>query len=150
MRRFLFIFAIVLFSLPILGAHAAEHRLVIAREAVNITGKPVSKITVNSAIPGPTLRFKAGEDAVIHVTNTMDEPSSIHWHGLLLPGEMDGVPGFNGFPGIKPQETFTYRFKIQFNRSSKNVKLSLSLYRSCFISEYFFSKSNSFLTPFTN
>tara|TARA_R110002124_G_scaffold266813_2_gene433812 strand:- start:796 stop:2577 length:1782 start_codon:yes stop_codon:yes gene_type:complete len=94
-------------------AYADEYRLTIAREAVNITGKTVEKITINGGIPGPTLRFKEGEDVTIHVTNKMDEDTSVHWHGLLLPGEMDGVPGFNGFPGIKPEETFTYHFKTR-------------------------------------
>lgn len=92
---------------------AEEYSLTIARESVNITGNTVEKITVNGTIPGPTLRFTEGEDVTIHVTNKMDEDTSIHWHGLLLPDEMDGVPGFGGFPGIKPGETFTYRFKIR-------------------------------------
>ncbi len=113
MRHFLFIFAFILSASFAIAAEAAEYRLTIARETVNITGKPVEKITVNGTIPAPTLRFTDGEDVVIHVTNNMDEPSSIHWHGLILPGEMDGVPGFNGFPGIKPHSTFTYRFKIR-------------------------------------
>lgn len=94
-------------------AWAGTYNLDIAREEVNITGKPMKKITVNGTIPGPTLRFTDGEDVIINVTNHMDEDTSIHWHGLLLPGEMDGVPGLNGFPGIKPGETFTYRFKIR-------------------------------------
>lgn len=95
------------------SAHAETYHLDIAREAVNITGTPVSKITINSGIPGPTLRFTEGEEAVITVTNHMDVDTSIHWHGILIPGAMDGVPGFNGFPGIKPGETFTYRFPIR-------------------------------------
>lgn len=94
-------------------AQAKEYNLVIAREPVNITGNSVKKITVNGTIPGPTLRFQEGEEVTIHVTNKMDEDTSVHWHGLLLPDEMDGVPGFGGFPGIKPGETFTYRFKIR-------------------------------------
>ncbi len=94
-------------------AKTMEYNLVIARQPVNITGKSVEKVTVNGGIPAPTLRFKAGDEAVIHVTNTMDKDSSIHWHGLLLPGEMDGVPGLNGFPGIRPGETFTYRFPLR-------------------------------------
>lgn len=49
----------------------------------------------------------------IHVTNKLDEDTSLHWHGLLLPGQMDGVPMFNNFPGIKPGKTFTYNFKIR-------------------------------------
>ncbi len=103
----------VLLTLASIQARAEEYNLTIAREPVNITGNSVKKITVNGTIPGPTLRFKEGEDVTIHVTNKLDEDTSVHWHGLLLPGEMDGVPGFNGFPGIKPGETFTYRFKIR-------------------------------------
>tara|TARA_B100001123_G_scaffold425340_1_gene538053 strand:- start:1340 stop:3037 length:1698 start_codon:yes stop_codon:yes gene_type:complete len=101
---------IILFSAP---AWAGSYHLDIARGVVNITGTPVEKITVNGGIPGPTLRFVEGEDVNITVTNHMDEDTSVHWHGLLLPGEMDGVPGFNDFPGIRPGETFTYRFKIR-------------------------------------
>lgn len=107
-----FLFGLLLLSLP-LQAQAGEYNLTIAREPVNITGKTVKKITINGAIPGPTLRFTEGEDVSIHVKNNMDEDTSVHWHGMLLPGEMDGVPGFNGFPGIKPGETFTYNFKIR-------------------------------------
>lgn len=94
-------------------AKTAEYTLTIARQTVNITGRNVEKITVNGSIPGPTLRFTEGDDAVIHVINTMDEPTSVHWHGILLEGKMDGVPGLNGFTGIASGETFTYRFKIR-------------------------------------
>lgn len=103
-------FILISTGFPVL---AEEYSLTIAREPVNITGNTVQKITVNGSIPGPTLRFTEGEEAVIHVTNKLDEDTSVHWHGLLLPDEMDGVPGFGGFPGIKPGETFTYRFKIR-------------------------------------
>lgn len=92
---------------------AANYHLDIAKETVNITGIPTKKITVNGTIPGPVLRFKEGEQVTITVTNHMTEDTSVHWHGLLLPGEMDGVPGFNGFPGIKANETFTYHFNIR-------------------------------------
>ena len=95
------------------GAWAGTYSLDIARQEVNILGKPMKKITVNGTIPGPTLRFTEGEDVTINVTNHMNEDTSLHWHGLLLPGKMDGVPGLNGFPGIKPGEAFTYRFKIR-------------------------------------
>lgn len=94
-------------------AKTSEYSLVIERRPVNITGQSIEKITVNGGIPAPTLRFKAGDEAVIRVTNRLGGNSSIHWHGLLLPGEMDGVPGFNGFPGIRPGETFTYRFPLR-------------------------------------
>lgn len=95
------------------AAAAAEVRLTVERKTVNITGRPVSAITFNGELPGPTLRFREGEDVTIHVKNKLDEDTSVHWHGLLLPGMMDGVPGLNGYPGIKPGETFTYRFKVR-------------------------------------
>lgn len=98
---------------PFSGAATTEYTLIIARQPVNIIEQTVEKITVNGYIPGPTLRFTEGDDAVIHVINQMQEDTSIHWHGLLVPGDMDGVPTFNGFDGIQPGETFTYRFKIR-------------------------------------
>jgi FtsP/CotA-like multicopper oxidase with cupredoxin domain len=105
---------VFLVLLPVMTQAATrEYHLTIAKESVTITGRPVDKITVNGTIPGPVLKFTQGDDAVIHVTNTMNEDSSVHWHGLLLPGFMDGAPGFNGFAGIKPGETFTYRFPIR-------------------------------------
>lgn len=106
--------ALVLGLTPLAAvAKTVEYKLDIARETVNITGTPVEKITVNGEIPGPTLTWQDGDDVIIKVTNHMDEDTSIHWHGILLPGEMDGVPGLNGFPGIRPGETFTYRFKLR-------------------------------------
>jgi FtsP/CotA-like multicopper oxidase with cupredoxin domain len=107
---------LILLSALVFGASSAfadTYNLTIAREDVHITGKPVSSITVNGSIPGPTLRFKEGEDVVVNVTNHMKESTSIHWHGMLLPGYMDGAPGFNGFLGISPGETFTYRFHVR-------------------------------------
>ena len=94
-------------------AKTQEYSLVIDKQTVNLTGKPLQRITINDTIPGPTLEFTEGDDAVIHVTNKLKTDSSVHWHGLLLPGEMDGVPPLNGFTGIRPGETFTYRFKIR-------------------------------------
>lgn len=94
-------------------AKTVEYNLTIERLPVNITGTPLQKITVNGGIPAPTLRFTEGDEAVIHVTNKMDVETSIHWHGLLLPDSMDGVPTFGGFPGIGAGKTFTYRFKAR-------------------------------------
>lgn len=94
-------------------AYAGTYHLDIAREMVNKTGTPLEKITVNGTIPGPTLRFTEGEDVTIEVINHMNEATSVHWHGLLLPDNMDGVPGFGGFPGIAPGETFTYHFNVR-------------------------------------
>ncbi len=95
------------------SATAGEYRLTIDRQPVNVTGRPVQSLTINGQIPGPTLRFKEGEDVTVHVTNRLREDASMHWHGMLVPGQMDGVPGLNGFRGIKPGETYTYRFKIR-------------------------------------
>ena len=67
-------------------AETREYSLVIAEEQVYITGKPLERVTVNGDIPAPTLQFNEGEEAVIHVSNEMDEYTSIHWHGLLLAG----------------------------------------------------------------
>ena len=95
-------------------AAVKEYHLTIAEQTVNITGKPVQRITVNGQFPAPALEFEEGDEAVIHVNNKLkNQDSSIHWHGLLLPGLMDGVPGFNGFQGIKPQGHFVYQFKVR-------------------------------------
>lgn len=103
---------LILLTLPF-QAQSSEYNLMIAREPVAITGNIVEKITVNGTIPGPVLRFSEGDEAIIHVTNNLDEDTSVHWHGMLLPDGMDGVPGLGGFSGIKPGETFTYRFNIR-------------------------------------
>ena len=84
--------------------------LTLSEVAVNLTGKQRMATTINNSLPGPTLRMKEGEDITIRVTNKMSVTSSIHWHGLILPSNMDGVPGLS-FAGIKPGETFTYQFK---------------------------------------
>jgi FtsP/CotA-like multicopper oxidase with cupredoxin domain len=97
------------------NAAAGEYNLVVDDAQVRVAGRTADGMMVNGQIPGPLLRFAEGEEVVIHVRNASDEPTSIHWHGLILPGEMDGVPGFNGFPGIAPGETFTYRFTIRQN-----------------------------------
>lgn len=111
MLRSLFFLTLVLVGAA--AARAAEVQLTVERKDVLVTGRPVSAITFNGQLPGPTLRFREGEDVTIHVTNKLDEDTSVHWHGLLLPGVMDGVPGLNGYPGIKPGETFTYRFTVR-------------------------------------
>ena len=79
---------------------------------VNITGKTRPATTINGSIPGPTLRWKEGDTITLKVTNLLPETSSIHWHGILLPFQMDGVPGLS-FDGIAPGETFTYRFTVK-------------------------------------
>lgn len=89
-----------------------EFDLTIAETLVNFTGTPRLATTVNGSLPAPTLRFKEGDTVTLRVTNQLAEDSSIHWHGLILPYQMDGVPGIS-FKGIPPGETFTYRFKVQ-------------------------------------
>jgi len=90
----------------------SEFDLVISDTPMNFTGKTRPTTSVNGTIPGPTLRMREGDEVTIRVTNRLQTPTSIHWHGLLLPFEMDGVPGIS-FPGIAPGQTFTYRFKVQ-------------------------------------
>ena len=75
-------------------------------------GRSGHAIAVNGSIPGPLIRLKEGQDVRLHVTNNLDEDSSIHWHGLLLPFQFDGVPGVS-FPGIKPGQRFTYEYPIR-------------------------------------
>ncbi len=105
--------AALLLLLPGTPPLAAAVQLVIARENIRIDDQQAQKITLNGQLPGPTLHFKEDEQAEITVTNHLDVPSSIHWHGLLLPGAMDGVPGLNGFHGIAPGQSFTYRFPLR-------------------------------------
>ena len=86
--------------------------LVIARTPFGFGGRQGMAVTINGTVPGPVLRFREGEIATLRVTNRLDEDASIHWHGILLPSEMDGVPGVS-FPGIRPGETFTYRYQVR-------------------------------------
>ncbi|MHA6332613.1 copper resistance system multicopper oxidase [Qipengyuania sp. CAU 1752] len=75
-------------------------------------GRSGHAIAVNGMIPGPLIRLREGQDVRLNVTNHLDEDSSIHWHGLLLPFQFDGVPGVS-FPGIRPGETFSYEFPVR-------------------------------------
>ena len=107
---------VVLFSSTWVMAAVKEYDLTIAEQTVNITGKPVERITVNGKFVAPLLEFEEGDEAVIRVHNKLkNQDSSIHWHGLLLPGIMDGVPGFNKFNGIAPNKTYEYKFKVRQN-----------------------------------
>ncbi|CAA0168889.1 copper resistance system multicopper oxidase [Acinetobacter baumannii] len=93
-----------------------EYHLNINEQQVNVTGKPLKRITVNGKFTAPLLEFEEGDEAVIHVHNQLkNQDTSLHWHGLLLPGLMDGVPGFNNFKGIAPNGDFVYRFKVRQN-----------------------------------
>ncbi len=88
--------------------------LVIGKGRLNIDGRSATPTVVNDVLPGPVLRFREGETVTIRVTNQLEETSSIHWHGLLVLPDMDGVPGLS-FDGIRPGETFNYRFKLRQN-----------------------------------
>jgi CopA family copper-resistance protein len=94
---------------PVLSG--TEFDLVIAETPVNFTGRTRMATTINGSIPAPTLRWRQGDTVTLRVTNRLPVDSSIHWHGILLPYRMDGVPGIS-FEGIRPGETFTYRFKV--------------------------------------
>ncbi|MTI75530.1 MAG: copper resistance system multicopper oxidase [Stenotrophomonas sp.] len=87
--------------------------LAIGRSTVDFTGRARSAVTVNGSLPAPILRWREGDTVSIRVANTLaDEMTSIHWHGILLPSNMDGVPGLS-FDGIAPGEAFQYRFQLR-------------------------------------
>jgi len=96
------------------AAHTEERKynLVIENSLVNITGNDHTAMTLNGQIPGPTLRFVEGDHAIIEVQNKMDVETSIHWHGILIPNQMDGVPNVT-YPPIAPGATFPYEFDIR-------------------------------------
>jgi len=112
-RCMAFIVAGLAVAPALVHAETKEYDLTIGSRMTEVGGHSTPKITINGTMPGPTLRFTEGDDAVIHVTNTLKSDTSIHWHGMIVPGSQDGVPGFNGFDGIKPGQTYTYRFKIK-------------------------------------
>ena len=99
-------------SPEVLDGSAGPIDLTIGEVSVPIGGRMGRATTINGTLPGPILRFKEGDEAILRVTNTLDEDTSIHWHGILLPFDMDGVPNVS-FPGIRPGETFEYRYPIE-------------------------------------
>lgn len=98
------------------GSHAASNsiHLTIQESPVTIGGKNTMATAINGTVPGPLVRLKEGENTILQVTNRLKEDSSIHWHGLILPYEMDGVPGLS-YDGIQPGETFAYQFPVEQN-----------------------------------
>ncbi len=96
------------------AASAEEYNITVDRVTIDTGEFTRSGVGYNGSPLPPTLRFKEGEDVVINVTNNLSESTSIHWHGLILPFDQDGVPGIS-YPGIEPGETFTYRFPIVQN-----------------------------------
>ena len=96
-------------SLPTVSGNDITLR--IARQTMRVDGKVSRAIGINGTVPAPLVRLKEGQTAKLTVVNDLDEDSSIHWHGLILPFQMDGVPGVS-FPGIKPRSTFVYEFPV--------------------------------------
>ncbi|MBL8558158.1 MAG: copper resistance system multicopper oxidase [Hyphomonadaceae bacterium] len=97
-------------TLPTLSG--ADIALSVGHTPFSVGGRTGHAVTVNGTLPAPLLRLREGQPARLSVTNTLDEDTSIHWHGLLLPFQMDGVPGVS-FPGIRPRETFVYEFPVR-------------------------------------
>lgn len=88
--------------------------LTIGETPVFIDGRDATAIGINGTVPGPLVRLREGQRVTLNVRNTLSEDSSIHWHGLLLPMDMDGVPGLS-FDGIKPGDTYHYQFDVRQN-----------------------------------
>lgn len=91
-----------------------EFDLFIGETPVNITGSPRTALTINGGIPGPLLRWREGDTVTLRVKNRLKDMTSIHWHGIILPANMDGVPGLS-FHGIEPDGTYVYQFKVKQN-----------------------------------
>ena len=100
----------VMSTLPTVSGQ--DIKLTIGHTEVTIDGKMSHAVTINGTVPGPLIRLKEGQTVRLSVTNTLDEETSIHWHGLLVPFQMDGVPGVS-FPGIPAGETFVYEFPVK-------------------------------------
>jgi CopA family copper-resistance protein len=105
------LFGLTLAALTATPVRAGEYNLTVDRVTIDTGDFKRTGIGYNGASPGPVLRFKEGEEVTINVTNNLSEPTSVHWHGLILPFQQDGVPGIS-YDGIKAGETFTYRFPI--------------------------------------
>ncbi|MHC8324580.1 copper resistance system multicopper oxidase [Pseudomonas sp. LB1P83] len=91
-----------------------EFDLFIGETPVNITGNARTAMTINGGIPGPQLRWREGDTVTLRVKNRLKDMTSIHWHGIILPANMDGVPGLS-FHGIEPNGTYVYQFKVKQN-----------------------------------
>jgi FtsP/CotA-like multicopper oxidase with cupredoxin domain len=92
----------------------SEFDLFIGESPVNFTGHPRTAQTINGGIPGPLLRWREGDTVTLRVHNRLQETTSIHWHGIVLPANMDGVPGLS-FKGIEPDGLYVYQFKVRQN-----------------------------------
>ena len=101
-------------NLGIPALTGTEFDLTIGKFPIRVNGRATEAIGVNGSVPAPLIRFREGDEITLNVKNTLMTDSSIHWHGLLVPFQMDGVPGVT-FPGIKPGETFTYKYAVPQN-----------------------------------
>ena len=90
----------------------SEFELFIGETPVNFTGSPRTALTINGSLPGPLLRWREGDTVTLRVRNRLSASTSIHWHGILLPANMDGVPGLS-FHGIEPGGVYVYQFKVR-------------------------------------
>jgi CopA family copper-resistance protein len=88
--------------------------LYIGELPVNITGAKRTAMAINGSVPGPTLRWREGDIVTLRVRNRLKQDTSIHWHGIILPANMDGVPGLS-FHGIAPDGMYEYKFKLHQN-----------------------------------
>jgi CopA family copper-resistance protein len=91
----------------------AQFRLEIEEARITVDGVSSRAVSMGGSVPAPTLKWREGQEVVVHAVNRLAEPTSIHWHGLLIQGREDGAPGFNAFRAIPPGETYTYRFKLR-------------------------------------
>ena len=107
---FLFILLNIIF-ISTIHAENRTYNLTVGYKTVNFTGKSAKAIAVNNTIPAPTLHFKQGDQVTINVFNQLDKETAIHWHGMLVPWQMDGVLGVSQ-QGIQPGSSFQYQFKI--------------------------------------
>ncbi|MEE4812562.1 copper resistance system multicopper oxidase [Pseudomonas alliivorans] len=98
----------------LLELSGTEFDLFIGETPVNLTGSPRTAMTVNGGLPGPLLRWREGDTVTLRVKNRLKDITSIHWHGIILPANMDGVPGLS-FDGIAPDGMYVYRFKVRQN-----------------------------------
>ncbi|HVW70052.1 MAG TPA: copper resistance system multicopper oxidase [Steroidobacteraceae bacterium] len=90
----------------------SDFSLEVTPREVNFTGARRTATTVNGQVPGPLLRWREGDTVTVRLRNRLTVPTSIHWHGVIVPSDMDGVPGLS-FPGVPPGETFEYRFRVE-------------------------------------
>ncbi len=105
-------FALTSFILATSAARADSYHLLVDEKTINLIGEPQQAIVANEGLPAPTLHWREGEQVTLQVTNNLKQQTSIHWHGIILPYQMDGVPGIS-FDGIAPGQTFTYQFQVQ-------------------------------------